>query len=401
MDYALAMILEEKARYLGQIQLEAGKHKGIVIYGAGIYGKNLARFLQKNGFSPRAFCVSSPSGNRDKEWGIPIRSLIDIMHEQQDDVYLIAAEPPTNQAMIQTLRESSVYSYVDITPHFYQIVDPVFCRPIIEVTSRVGCSMHCRYCPQDLFIKTYRSIDRPVMTSFETFKRCLDKLPQEVIIDFAGFAEPFLNPAIVDMMEYAHKAGHDLRLYTTMTGLSMGDLERVLRIPFLSVVLHLPDKKQNAMIPVTEEYWQKLDRFLSAAKADGQPLVDHANAQCEPPLEVMKKIDGRVRVSWDMIDWAGNLETKEVRSSSEKRGRLLCAMAAQQNHNILLPDGSVLLCCMDWGMKYILGNLLTDSYESIVQGSAIRKICAAMGDESVRSQGFICSACTSAIEMDG
>lgn len=399
MNQSSTIILREKEQYLRQLKQMTKKRQGIVIYGAGIYGKNLAKFLQENGFSPRAFCVSSQSGNRESEWGIPIRSLADVVNEEREDVYLIAAEPPTNQSMIQTLKEQGVCSYIDIKPHFYQILDPVYYRPIIEITSRVGCSMHCRYCPQDLFIKTYRTLERPTVMPFDTFKLCIDKLPKEVIIDFAAFAEPFLNPAVIDMMEYAHEVGHDLRLYTTLTGLPLKDLERVRKIPFLSVVLHLPDKKRYANIPMTEDYFQKLDSFLSTVKADGQPLVDHANAQCEPPLEILERIEGRVRASWDMIDWAGNLETKEVRSSGQKRGKLLCAMAAYQNHNILLPDGSVLLCCMDWGMRYVLGNLLTDSYESILRGSAICKIHDAMDNESVRPESFLCSGCTSAMEI--
>lgn len=400
MDQTLSMIMEEQAGYLQKVKHAAEKHQGIVIYGAGVYGKNLASFLRKNGLTPRSFCVSNLSGNREKEWGIPIRPLADMLREKQDDVYLIAAEPPTNQTMVQALKEHGISSYIDITPHFYQIVDPVYCRPIMEITSRVGCGMRCRFCPQDLFIKKYYSIKRPVVTSFETFKICLDKLPKDVVVDFAGFAEPFLNPAVIDMMEYAYGTGHDLRLYTTLAGLSLNSIARVLKIPFLSVVLHLPDKKHYANIPVTEDYFVMLDQFLSTAKADGQPLVDHANAQCEPPPEILEKVAGRVRVSWDMIDWAGNIETPEVRRSKKKSGKLLCAMAARQNHNILLPDGSVLLCCMDWGMNYVLGNLLTDSYESIVQGNTIKKIRSAMVDEPVRPEDFLCTSCTSAMEMD-
>jgi len=395
----LDMIAEEKERYLKDVAKEAEKRHGIVIYGAGGYGKNLARFLQENGFKPRAFCVTELKGNRREEYGIPIRSLKDILEERQDDVYLIAAESPKNQAIIGTLKEHGITSYIDITPHFFQMLDIVYFRPIVEITSRVGCSMRCRYCPQDLFIKKYKSVERPMTMSFDTFKTCIDKLPKEAIIDFAGFAEPFLNPHIIDMMEYAYDKGRDLRLYTTLTGLSLKELERVLNIPFLSVVLHLPDKKHCANIPITDEYFKMLDICISTTKEDGQPFVDHANAQCEPPPEILERIDGRVRVTWDVIDWAGNIDTPEVRTSEEKNGSLLCAMSANQNHNILLPDGSLLLCCMDWGMNYVLGNLLTDSYENIMKGRTISRVRVAMEEENARPGNFLCKKCTSAIEV--
>ncbi|MBO6179236.1 MAG: SPASM domain-containing protein [Selenomonadaceae bacterium] len=399
MDRFVDMILSEKKEYLNRIKKQVDAHHEIVIYGAGVCGKNLAKLLLDVGVTPRAFCVSNPDRNRKQEWGIPIRSLSDVIQEKRDDVYLIAAEPPKNESMIHTLNDYEISAYIDITPHFLQIVDPVYLRPIIEITSRVGCKVNCRYCPQNLFIKKYRSSMRPLVTSFETFQTCLDHLPQDVVLDFAGFAEPFLNPQIVDMMEYAVERGHNLRLYTTLIGASGKDLERVLKIPFLSVVLHLPDKKKCANIPITGEYLWMLESCLSAVKEDGQPFIDHANAQCEPPQEILDRIKGRVRVSWDMIDWAGNIDTQEVRSSELKNGSLLCAMAARQNHNILLPDGSLLLCCMDWGMEYILGNLMKENYKDIVQGKAINEVRMAMLERKTRSHNFLCKSCTSAVEI--
>lgn len=399
MDRLVKMILSEKEEYLQRVKQEVGKHKGLVIYGAGFYGKNLAKLLLNHGIEPRTFCVSSLDSNRQKEWGIPIRSLKDLIEEGNDDVYLIAAEEPKNKAMIQALIEYGVSSYIDITPHFLQIVDQVYFRPIVEITSRVGCRVNCRYCPQNLFIKKYHSSDGVSVISLENFKKCVDKLPREVILDFAGFSEPFLNPDIVEMMEYALEKKHDMRLYTTLMGLSTRDLERVTKIPFLSVVLHLPDIKQCANISVTDEYLEMLEICLSTRKKNGQPFIDHASAQCEPPKYIMDRIKGKLLVSWDMIDRAGNVKSDEVRSSALKKRPLLCNMSAYQNHNILLPNGNLLLCCMDWGIEYVLGNLLSDSYENIMQGERIKEIRREMLAKNSRNVGFLCEKCTSAIEI--
>jgi len=49
---------------------------------------------------------------------------------------------------------------------------------------------------------------------------------------------------------------------------------------------------------------------------------------------------------------------------------LLCSMAHKNgrntlDHNELLPNGDVCMCCQDWGQKYVFGNLLTNDYHSI------------------------------------
>jgi hypothetical protein len=35
-------------------------------------------------------------------------------------------------------------------------------------------------------------------------------------------------------------------------------------------------------------------------------------------------------------------------------------------HNVLLPDGRVSLCCMDYGLEQILGNLFEQEYDDII-----------------------------------
>jgi len=61
---------------------------------------------------------------------------------------------------------------------------------IIAVSSVIGCKNFCNYCPQNKVIKAYSKRSKINVMSFETFKTCIDKLPKETIINFAGFSEP-------------------------------------------------------------------------------------------------------------------------------------------------------------------------------------------------------------------
>jgi adenine C2-methylase RlmN of 23S rRNA A2503 and tRNA A37 len=72
----------------------------------------------------------------------------------------------------------------------------------LEITTKIGCSNMCSYCPQQKIIRAYN--DKETIMSLETFKICLDKVPKDVVIVFSGFCEPFLNPICIKMIKYAN-----------------------------------------------------------------------------------------------------------------------------------------------------------------------------------------------------
>ena len=46
--------------------------------------------------------------------------------------------------------------------------------------------------------------------------------------------------------------------------------------------------------------------------------------------------------------------------------RTSCGCDETLYHNVVLPNGDVSLCCMDYGLKHILGNLYTQEYNDII-----------------------------------
>lgn len=93
-----------------------------------------------------------------------------------------------------------------------------------------------------------------------------------------------------------------------------------------------------------------------------------------------------------MSDRAGNLENKDNKlRGGEKCGRIYCERAVNLNHNVLLPDGTVVLCCNDFGMKHVLGNLLKEDYDSIISSEQMRLVKRGMNiDESL---SILCRKC--------
>lgn len=102
------------------------------------------------------------------------------------------------------------------------------------------------------FFKTLRLND---------FKIALSKVPKRVSIHFSGFTEPFLNPQCIDMIEYAHREGYKVALFSTLVGLKSKDVARLRRCK-PELTLHLPDNLGNAKIPITQTYKNTLKATL-------------------------------------------------------------------------------------------------------------------------------------------
>lgn len=80
---------------------------------------------------------------------------------------------------------------------------------------------------------------------------------------------------------------------------------------------------------------------------------------------------------------AGNVKWKE---SYVKTGIVKC----KRKHKCpgLLPNGDLVICCMDYGLKNIIGNLLTSSIEEIYRGKGYKNFIKAL-----KKGNSICSFC--------
>jgi MoaA/NifB/PqqE/SkfB family radical SAM enzyme len=187
----------------------------------------------------------------------------------------------------------------------------------IEITTNLPCTNKCRYCPQDVLMGVYKG---DLVLSLDRFKRCLNNVPQDVEVRFAGFSEPFLNPECIDMIEYARDGGHSLHLFTTLVGLTDEQAERLSKITFAKLRVH--DIGQEIKYSFTGE--------------DKSPVTN-------------------------VISRAGNLFKTEPREVSG------CSRSPQYDGNIMLPNGDVAICCNDYGLTAIIGNLERDNFRDLIR----------------------------------
>ena len=257
----------------------------------------------------------------------------------------------------------------------------------MEFTFRVGCRNMCKYCPQLLIIKQYNKLKSEAIMSFGTFKTCLDKIPKNVRIDFSGMAEPWLNENATKMLLYTYKKGYkNISVFTTTVGMTEVDLEKIKNIPFTEFMVHLADGEGNTKIKITKEYLKLLNIIK---KANIKNITYMTMGKILPLLE---KSFGKQAEEKLMLSRAGNLKFLPKISH---HGPIICNSPSGIKHNVLLPNGDVYLCCMDYGLTHKLGNLLSDDYKSLFKGKEFNDIKQRLKNEKLRD--VICRHCEYAV----
>lgn len=231
--------------------------------------------------------------------------------------------------------------------------------------------------------------------TFETFASCLDKVPVNETVVFSGMAEPWLNPDCTRMLEYAREKGHPVDVFTTLVGMSERDYAALKNAP-QTLCLHVPDAEGNAKFPTDDAFRKLLDRALDDTLSG---VLRVTSFSCHGPVHpaIREKVARTgLTVIDEMHDRAGNLDDAEARHKPRAlKGSVICTRCngISLNNNLLLPDGTVVLCCMDFGLRHPLGNLLRDSYEVILDGLEKQRCREMLASE--RNGEIICRRCIS------
>lgn len=259
------------------------------------------------------------------------------------------------------------------------------------ITTGIGCGVLCSYCPQVTIGRSYKKLAGPSNMSFETFKTCVDKLPEKVTVDFTGFYEPFLNQECTEMILYAAEIGLDVRLSTTIMGLTPDQIERLRHINFEKFAVHLPDTRGLTRIIVDSTY---LASLLKLIESDISNIGFHVHEGIDGPEAVHQQVYAVLEAHSIVPEnrWintrAGNIDIGWKKEPERLTGEL--EMCPRIYQNVLLPTGDVALCCMDWDLKHIIGNLIETDYQALFTGSQFQEILRGYVDDSI---DILCRSC--------
>ena len=250
-------------------------------------------------------------------------------------------------------------------------------NPTMEITTGIGCRIDCRHCPQSRLVARYRVRSGVMKMTFDLFRECLAKMPPDVEIHFSGMSEPWLNGECTRMLLHAAAENRRIAVYTTLQGMTDPDFDAMREVGYEYFTIHVPDAHGNSRIPVDEGYLRFLDRVVR------YPLNVAIERQfsCHGALHPAVRADrGGLRIPPVRLhDRPGGQPGECGDGAHRPPRRITCERAGDRlNRNVLLPDGTVLLCCMDYNMDHVLGNLCSPG---------IRRHCsAATTHRSLRSR---------------
>ena len=151
-----------------------------------------------------------------------------------------------------------------------------------------------------------------------------------------------------------------------------------------SFCLHLPDEERIAKHPINANFLATMEAFAALRHE-----FNSFYTMCMG-MTIHHKIAHLFDYAVVPNFWnrSGNLNREvivkpelakvwhRVLQSQTKKDAATCNCVEKLYHNVMLPNGDVSLCCMDYGLEYILGNLFEQTYEEIVPpDEACFKIC--------------------------
>lgn len=262
--------------------------------------------------------------------------------------------------------------------------------PRLEITTSIlekGCTVACKICPQPLLASEYKGAVRYMR--LDDFVKILSTVPKNYRIVFSGYAEPFLNADCLKMILHACSEGYPTHCFTTLVGVGVGLLTigELSRLPLDSLEVHLPDKNGTMPITVSKKYRMILSRLLEL----GGPNVRYMTMGREVHPDIKDLMGSQVLVSgnFEPVSRASNLDN--VPSVERISGPIRCTPMPNQNHNVVLPNGDVQLCCNDYGLRHRFGNLLTGSHADLFTSDEFVSLRAAMKND--QGENILCRTC--------
>ena len=268
----------------------------------------------------------------------------------------------------------------------------------IDLTLSIGCRLNCHYCPQKKLISNYAANGSNPQSemSMETFKKVLKNVRVGGSVCFSGMCEPFHNSHCIDMVEYAFRNGYRIMLFTTLMGVTDNIVDRLKKIDIMTLTIHIPDKEGNSKFIIDDQYLHTLQRIVEELRIDG------FSCHGEMDDRVVPIIGTAAPVFTKMMNRAGNLEYEDLETRYCDEA-IICSAGAETDDEgawvpEVLPDGTVSLCCMDYGMDHILGNMEKQSWAEIRDSESYAAVINAMQEEPGKT-ALLCRKCSSAFSM--
>jgi radical SAM protein with 4Fe4S-binding SPASM domain len=233
--------------------------------------------------------------------------------------------------------------------------------------------------------------------SLAAFENYIQTVPPSVDIHFSGFSEPWHAPDCVDMIRMAHNQGHKVAVFTTADRMMPDHISRLSHIPFKRFVVHLPDAGGEMRMCPNEAYVELIQmlarnqiqntEFLTLGIA--HPRIVKAIGYTASTRRVHTRA-GNVHLTSTTV---GAAFTQNEILALTKDTSLVCR-GDRMFSNILLPNGDVQFCSMDYNLEHRLGNLGEQTYTDIMNSRNFARVFELLSDPASE---ILCRRCEYAL----
>lgn len=262
---------------------------------------------------------------------------------------------------------------------------------IMEVSLYVGCSVNCSYCPQFSLFK----LSKKRKMSVEDYKILLDKIPSTTHIGFIGMSEPLLYKDFNQIVDYTLNKNHKIICFTTLPEKIPSNINVFLNQDlWYKRSVHIKDSHMSYN-SITDEYLYYLEKYFDQ--------IDTKDTTKKDTITILSK---NINEKIESLISKYNLENYVFRTEPFQRirapisyknplvpnrvyGKIYCSQGHDRIQH-LLPDGDVVLCCMDVEKNHVLGNLFKNSYSELYNNNEYIKVQQGFDDDKIKT---ICRAC--------
>ena len=266
----------------------------------------------------------------------------------------------------------------------------------IEISAVKSCSIRCEYCPQDQLIKASKEKNSNLVNiNYEIFSKSISNIESsgDFHVHWTGYSEPCLNKNFPEMVNLAQYKGFIQEISTTLVGHQRCIDYLSNSTAFSHIGLHLPDNSglmENGSLKVNKKYLDNLkiflDNRLELMNEGCKTVVNSQTFGSDYHPEIKKIIEKQkyknlfrdINVRKALHSRSGGVRPiinlkigiKKVLKKGERlnskilnfflkklKFKLYYCSYKRLKQPVLLGNGDLNICCMDYGLRSIIGNL--------------------------------------------
>jgi radical SAM protein with 4Fe4S-binding SPASM domain len=281
-------------------------------------------------------------------------------------------------------------------------------RPLkvtIEITN--ACNSDCIMCPRQSMTRPVKNMD------FELYKKIIDdcgRIGVKIIQPF-NFGEPLMHNRLGDFIKYAKEHTQSRVQISTNAALLTNekamelldsgldriniDIDGFTKDTFEKVRKNLNFDK---VVENTERFIELKNRLNKSIFITVSIInMDETEGEIEEFKRYWKPRINRV-LDVQYNTWTGSVENRNNSINNSKRFNCPCKMLWDQM--VILQDGKVALCCLDYDGKVVVGDIKNESIMDIWNGKILNSIRQKQ-IELKFDEISTCRACNQYIYMEG